>query len=70
MIIVLDPPWIKDSFKWCVDVLIYWAKVFDISYEAINIYIFCIIWPLLTFLSLGYNFILYRRIKKSKRRND
>lgn len=40
MIIVLDPPWIKDSFKWCVDVLIYWAKVFDISYEAINIYIF------------------------------
>ena len=70
MIIVLDPPWIKDSFKWCVDVLIYWAKVFDISYEAINVYIFCIIWTLLNFLSLGYNFILYRRIKKSKRRND
>ena len=63
MTIILDPSWIKDSFQWGVDILIYWAKIFDISYEAINVYIFYIIWPLLTLLSFAYNVILYRRIK-------
>ena len=40
-------------FDWCVEILIYWAKVFGISYNEINVYIFCIIWPILTLFLIG-----------------
>ena len=36
-------------FDLCVEFLIYWAKILGISYNEINVYIFCIIWPILQF---------------------
>ncbi|MDV6236543.1 hypothetical protein CH379_012985 [Leptospira ellisii] len=41
-------PDVDRIFDWCVDVLIYWAKVFGITYNEINVYIFCVIWPIVT----------------------
>ncbi|MBI3152340.1 MAG: hypothetical protein HYZ21_09420 [Chloroflexi bacterium] len=35
-------------FDWCVAVLIYWANLFGITYKEINVWIFVIIWPILT----------------------
>ena len=35
-------------FDWCVNVLIYWANIFGITYKEINVWVFVIIWPILT----------------------
>ena len=35
-------------FDWCVAVLVYWANVFGITYKEINVWVFVIIWPILT----------------------
>lgn len=39
---------IDDVFCWCVDVLDAGAAMLGISYQAINVWIFCVIWPLVT----------------------
>ena len=33
-------------FDWCVNVLIYWANIFGITYKEINVWVFVIIWPI------------------------
>ncbi|MGJ7529878.1 hypothetical protein [Variovorax sp. GB1P17] len=35
-------------FDWCVNFLIHWAKVLGITYNEINVYVFCVLWPILT----------------------
>jgi hypothetical protein len=35
-------------FDWCVAVLVYFAGVFGITYKEINVWVFVIIWPILT----------------------
>jgi hypothetical protein len=35
-------------FDWCVKVLVYFAGVFGITYKEINVWVFVIIWPVLT----------------------
>lgn len=35
-------------FDWCVNILIYWANIFGITYKEINVWVFVIIWPILT----------------------
>jgi len=37
-------------FDWCVTVLIYWAGILGITYKEINVWVFVIIWPMLTVL--------------------
>ena len=37
--------WIDETFNFCVYLLYDMANVFGISYEEINVWIFCIIWP-------------------------
>jgi hypothetical protein len=39
---------IDKIFELCVDVLVWMAAKLHISYQAINVWIFCIIWPLIT----------------------
>ena len=40
-------------FDWCVNVLIYWAGMFGITYKEINVWVFVIIWPILTIILMG-----------------
>ena len=37
-------------FDWCVHVLVYWAGIFGITYKEINVWVFVIIWPILTII--------------------
>ena len=37
-------------FDWCVAVLVYGANALGITYKEINVWVFVIIWPLLTLL--------------------
>ena len=54
-------------FDWCVNVLVYWAQVFDITYKEINVWVFVIIWPILTILLTGIIVAQYRTIRKLSR---
>lgn len=40
--------WIDITFNTCVIFLVWLAGELDITYEELNIYLFCIIWPALT----------------------
>jgi hypothetical protein len=51
-------------FDWCVRVLIYWANIFGITYKEINVWVFVIIWPILTIVLIGVIVAQYRKIQK------
>jgi hypothetical protein len=38
-------PWIDQIFNFCVYLLYDVAKILGITYEEINVWIFCVIWP-------------------------
>ncbi len=56
-------------FDLCVDFLIYWAKVFGITYNEINVYIFCVIWPILTIGLIAIILWQWRVINNLKKSN-
>jgi hypothetical protein len=51
-------------FDWCVNVLVYWAGIFHITYKEINVWLFVIIWPILTILLAGIIAAQQRTIRK------
>ena len=54
-------------FDWCVAVLVYFAGVFGITYKEINVWVFVIIWPILTILLtvlVVYQQIRIRQLQK------
>ena len=51
-------------FDWCVNVLVYWAGILGITYEEINVWVFVIIWPVLTIVLMGMIVAQQRTIKK------
>lgn len=53
--------WINQVFYFCVQLLIDAAKIMGISYEEINVWIFCVIWPILTLVMFAE--ILRLRLK-------
>lgn len=38
--------WIDQTFNFCVKLLFDIAEIFGITYEEINVWIFCVIWPI------------------------
>jgi len=40
-------------FDWCVNVLVYWADILGIIYKEINVWVFVIIWPILTIVLMA-----------------
>ena len=51
-------------FDWCVNVLVYWANIFGITYKEINVWVFVIIWPLLTIAMMAVIYVQWRRIRE------
>ena len=51
-------------FDWCVDVLVYWAGILGITYKEINVWVFVILWPILTVLLISIIVVQHRRIRK------
>jgi hypothetical protein len=57
-------------FDWCVNFLVYWAGILGITYKGINVWIFVILWPVLTIILISVIFIQRRtiqRLRKQKR---
>ena len=53
--------WIDKTFDFCVKLLFDVADIIGISYEEINVWIFCVIWPILTLIMFAE--ILRLRLK-------
>ena len=53
--------WVDGVFDWCVDLLLAAAARLGVSYNAINVWVFCIIWPVLTLLLIAV--VLYQRAR-------
>jgi hypothetical protein len=51
-------------FDWCVNVLIYWANMFGITYKEINVWVFVIIWPILTAILIGIILIQHKTLRQ------
>jgi EamA domain-containing membrane protein RarD len=51
-------------FDWCVNVLIYWGNIFGITYKEINVWVFVIIWPILTAVMAVVIFRQWRKIRQ------
>ena len=54
----------NELFDLCVEILIYISKIFNISYEEANIWIFVIIEPIIFIIMISYIIHLRRKIKK------
>ena len=59
--------WIDAIFRYCVVLLVNMAKVIGISYEALNIWVFIIVQPLLIVFLFLWLLRLRRRIKRLKK---
>ena len=54
-------------FNLCVDLLVWLAGLLGITYEEINVWIFCVIWPLITMLLIAvvvWQYYLIRRLRR------
>jgi hypothetical protein len=54
-------------FDWCVNVLVFWASVLGITYKEINVWVFVIIWPILTLAMAVVIVWQWRRIRLLKK---
>jgi hypothetical protein len=54
-------------FDWCVRVLVYWAHILGITYKEINVWIFVILWPILTLVLLGIIIWQQRKIRSLRK---
>ena len=54
--------WIDIIYDFCVQLLIDTARFLGISYEEINVWLFCVIWPLLSLVLFAE--VVRLRIKK------
>lgn len=53
-------------FDWCVEVLVYYAGVFGITYKEINVWVFVIIWPLFTLALITLLVVQQARLRRLK----
>jgi hypothetical protein len=59
---------IDACFDLCVEILLWLADLFDVSYNTINIWIFCIIWPILTIVLVYVVVKQHLNIRKLKQK--
>ena len=53
-------PWINAVFNWAVIALVECAKFLGITYEEINVWLFCVAWPLVTVGLMIWVVVLFR----------
>ena len=59
--------WIDAVFDFCVILLVDAAKILGITYEEINVWLFVVIWPLLSLVLFAE--VIQLRMKLSLKRN-
>ena len=56
-------------FDWCVNVLVYWAGIFGVTYKEINVWVFVIIWPILTLVLVAVVIWQQKRIQQLSKKS-
>ena len=56
--------WIDLIFKICVIALVDLASILGITYEEVNVWLFVIIWPVLTVYLIVRNIYLKKKLRK------
>ena len=56
--------WVDGVFDWCVDLLLSTAAKLGVSYNAINVWVFCILWPLFTLTLIALVFYQRAQIRR------
>ena len=51
----MDKNWIENTFDWCVNILLNAAVTIGVTYEALNVWVFVIIVPVILVISLALN---------------
>ena len=64
----MDSTWIRNTFDWCVNSLLSAADTIGFTYEALNVWIFVIIVPVVLVISLAVN--IYFLWKSGQRETD
>jgi hypothetical protein len=62
--------WIDLVFNWCVIALYEVAGWLGITYEEINVWLFCVAWPVFTLALMYWCFSLWRQNKNLRRQFD
>ena len=57
-------------FDWCVQVLVYFAGVFGITYKEINVWVFVIIWPIISIGLIALVILQQVRIRRLQKSLD
>ena len=58
--------WIDKTFDICVKLLVDLANIIGITYEEINVWLFCIIWPIITLIMFAEILRLRLKINNKK----
>ena len=64
----MDSTWIRNTFDWCVNILLSAADTIGVTYEALNVWFFVIIVPVVLVISLAVN--IYFLWKSGQRETD
>jgi hypothetical protein len=59
----------NEIFDWCVKLLVLWAGWLGITYKEINVWIFVVIWPILTIILIAViaaQHLKIRRLQKER----
>ena len=59
--------WIDFIFNWAVIALYEVARLLGMTYEEINVWLFCVTWPILTFLLMYAVYFLMRQNQELRR---
>ena len=59
--------WIDTIFNWAVIALYQVASVMGITYEEINVWLFCVAWPVVTLVLVYVAFSLFRQNRRLRR---
>ena len=55
---------IDEVFDWCVRLLVFLAPQFGMTYKEINVWIFVIIWPVITIVLIVWLILQQLRIRR------
>jgi hypothetical protein len=58
---------INEVFNWCVEILVIYAHRWGMTYEALNVWIFCVIEPIVFFVMLAFLIKQYLKIRYLKK---
>ncbi len=59
--------WIDTIFDWAVIALYQVAGLMGITYEEINVWLFCVAWPVITFVLVYVALSLFRQNRRLRR---